>query len=95
MAISREEVLKAASLARMELDPQEVELFSKQLESILGFIDQLKEADVSGVSPMNHVLDIQNVSRPDNPGVSLDREAVLENAPQKDKGHFQVPKVIE
>ena len=42
MAISREEVLKAASLARMELDPQEVELFSKQLESILGFIDQLK-----------------------------------------------------
>ena len=48
MAISKEEVLKAASLARMELSPEEVELFSGQLESILGFIDQLKEVDVSG-----------------------------------------------
>ena len=95
MAISKEEVLKAASLARMELSPEEVELFSGQLESILGFIDQLKEVDVSGVSPMNHVLDIRNVSRPDQPGVSLNRDLVLETAPQKAKGHFQVPKIIE
>ena len=95
MAISKEEVLKAANLARMELSPQEVELFSGQLESILGFIDQLKEADVSGVSPMNHILDIRNVTRPDEPGVSLSRDLILETAPQKNKGHFQVPKVIE
>ncbi len=95
MAISREEVLKAAGLSRMELSPQEVELFSGQLESILGFIDQLKEADVSGVSPMNHILDIRNITRPDEPGVCLDRDLILETAPQKNKGHFQVPKVIE
>ena len=95
MAISKEEVLKAANLARMELSPQEVELFSGQLESILGFIDQLKEADVSGVSPMNHLLDIRNVTRLDEPGVSLNRDLILATAPQKVKGHFQVPKVIE
>ena len=94
MAISKEDVLKAASLARMELSPEEVEMFSRQLESILGFIDQLKEADVSGVSPMNHVLDIQNVLRQDNPGVSLEREAVLENAPKRTKGIFRCRRLL-
>lgn len=95
MAISKEEVLKVARLARIGLSQEEVELFSKQLESILGFIDQLKEAGVSGVSPMNHILNIQNVVRTDTPGVSLIRDLTFQNAPQKAKGHFQVPKVIE
>ena len=95
MAISKEEVKKVGHLARIDLSNEELELFSKQLEDILGFIDQLKQADISKIEPMAHILNIQNVWRGDVSRPPLEKEQVLKNAPQKAKGHFQVPKVIE
>ncbi|MEK7877749.1 MAG: Asp-tRNA(Asn)/Glu-tRNA(Gln) amidotransferase subunit GatC, partial [Pseudomonadota bacterium] len=54
MAISRDEVVKVAHLARIDLTEEELLLFSRQLESIVEFIDKLKELDVSGVLPTSH-----------------------------------------
>lgn len=84
-----------ANLARIELNQEELNLFSGQLESVLEFIEKLKKADVSSVQPMSHILDIQNVLRADVPKESLPNALVLKNAPESLKGHFRVPKVIE
>lgn len=95
MAISRDDVVKVAHLARIDLSGEELQLFSKQLESIVEFIDKLKVLDISSLKPSSHVLEIKNVFRPDIAKDSLTKEAVLQNAPKSLKGHFLVPKVIE
>lgn len=95
MAISKNDVIRVAHLARIGLNEQEIELFSGQLESILEFVDKLKRLDVSNIKPTSHVLEMQNILRADVPMASLDKEAVLRNAPESANGHFRVPKVIE
>ncbi len=95
MAISKDDVIKVAHLARIDLNEEELLLFSGQLEPILEFIDKLKRVDTADVLPTSHVLEIQNVLRADAPKPSLNKEEALENAPETLKGHFKVPKVIE
>jgi len=95
MPISKEDVLKVAHLARINLSEEELRLFPGQLEAILDFIDKLKQLDVSSVKPTSHVLGIKNILRADTPKESLKKEDVLKNAPESAKGHFKVPKVIE
>ncbi|MEK6564385.1 MAG: Asp-tRNA(Asn)/Glu-tRNA(Gln) amidotransferase subunit GatC [Candidatus Omnitrophota bacterium] len=103
MIISKDDVQKVANLARIELNQEELNLFSGQLESVLEFIEKLKKADVSSIQPMSHILDIQwfdcahhgNVLRADVLRESLPNALALKNAPESLKGHFRVPKVIE
>ncbi|OGX24517.1 MAG: asparaginyl/glutamyl-tRNA amidotransferase subunit C [Omnitrophica WOR_2 bacterium RIFCSPHIGHO2_02_FULL_45_21] len=95
MAISKNDALRVAHLARIDLTEDELRLFARQLESIIEFIDKLKELDVSSVSPAAHTPVLKNVLRPDTIKDSLSKEAVLGNAPKSLKGHFLVPKVIE
>lgn len=94
MAISKDDVLRVAHLARIELSEEELTLLSRQLVAIVEFIDKLKALDVAGVKPMAHVLEIQNVLRRDGAKDSLSREAALQNAPEGSRGHFRVPKVV-
>jgi aspartyl-tRNA(Asn)/glutamyl-tRNA(Gln) amidotransferase subunit C len=95
MAIDKDTVKYVAHLARMELKPEELEIFSGQLKDILDFIDKLKEVDLKDISPTSHILPINNVLREDKPKESLPIERVLENAPQRAGNFFVVPKVIE
>ncbi len=95
MAISQEIVKYVADLSRIELKPEELERLSRQLQDILGFIDQLSKADIAGVAPTSHILPISNVLRDDSPKGSLPIEKTLANAPQKRTNFFVVPKVIE
>jgi len=95
MAISKETVEYVAHLARMELEPKELEKLSHQLKEILDFIDQLKNEDVSNIKPTSHILPISNILRQDLPRPSLAARQALENAPQKEGNFFVVPKVIE
>ncbi len=84
-----------ARLIRIELSEEEKELFSSQLGDILGYVEQLKEVDISGVEPMYHPLPITNRFRKDEVRPSLDRDKALSNAPEAKDGFFVVPKVIE
>ena len=93
--ITAREVLYVAELARLDLPPGEVDRFTTQLNSILEYMDQLNELDTSEVEPTSHVLPLRNVLREDEVGHSLTPEEVLANAPEHDKGHFVVPKIIE
>lgn len=95
MAISKDEVKYIANLARLSLNNSEVEHFQSQLEQILGYIDKLKKVDVSSTKPMAHVLDINNVYRPDIVKPSMDPDLIFKISPANEDGFFKVPKVIE
>src|SRR5208337_4053558 len=65
MALTREEVLHVAELARLSLSPEEIELFTGQLNDILEYVEKLQELDTSGVAPLAHVIPLGNVFRED------------------------------
>lgn len=92
--ITIEEVRHVAELARLELDDTEVERMTRQLNSILGYIEKLNQVDTSQVEPTTHAIQIQNVFRSDDVRPSLERQAGLANAPRTDGVSFVVPKVI-
>jgi len=95
MKISKKDVEYVAKLAKLKLSEKEREKFTKQLDQILKYVDKLNELDTKKVKPTSHVLPLKNVFREDKVGKSLKVEKVLENAPEKAKGFFKVPKVIE
>ena len=95
MAIDKNTVKYVAHLARIRLNEDELDLLSSQLESIIDFIDKLKELNISGVQPTSSVLAVGNVFREDKPRASLTAEESLSNAPEKKDNFFGVPKVIE
>jgi aspartyl-tRNA(Asn)/glutamyl-tRNA(Gln) amidotransferase subunit C len=94
MALTREEVLHVANLARLSLEPDEVELFTRQLNDILAYVEKLQELDTAGVTPMAHAVPVFNAFREDEVKAGLDREEALDNAPVREEGSFVVPRVI-
>ena len=91
MAISRDDVLHVAGLARLSLTDDEVDRTATQLSSILEHVAALSQLDLEGVEPTAHALDLENVSRPDVPRPSWPRDEVLEHAPAVEDGAFRVP----
>ena len=88
-------VKQIAHLARLSLTPEEEQKIGPQLGSILGYIEKLKEVDVSGVEPTAHAFPLVNVTRPDEVRPSLSNEEALMNAPAQANGLFIVPKIVE
>ena len=84
-----------AHLARLKLTPEEEQKLGAQLGNILGYIEKLKEVDVSGVEPTAHAFPLVNVFRADEPRRGLTNEDALRNAPKQSGGLFVVPKVVE
>ncbi len=89
------EIEHVALLARLKLTDREKDIFSKQVSSIIRYIDKLNELDTTGVEPTAHVLSIVNVFREDELKVSLPRDKALQNAPEKNDNFYRVPKIIE
>jgi len=84
-----------AHLARLALTPEEEHKLGGQLNHILGYIEKLKELDVTGVEPTAHVMPLVNVTRPDELDPSLPHEEAMRNAPAQANGLFVVPKIVE
>jgi len=89
--IDREQVLHVARLARLELSEDEVERMAGELSSILEHVERISQLDLDGVEPTTHVVELENVLRPDEPRPSLPRERALEPAPDPAEGAFRVP----
>ena len=89
------DVKYVAHLARISLSSEEEQKLSAQLGKILGHIEKLKEADVSGVEPTAHAFPLINVTRADETRPSMSNEDALRNAPAKANGLFIVPKIVE
>jgi aspartyl-tRNA(Asn)/glutamyl-tRNA(Gln) amidotransferase subunit C len=93
MAITREQVLHVARLARLELADEEVERMREQLSAILEAVGKVSELDLADVEPTAHPLDLVNVLAEDEPRPSLTLEDALANAPDPEDGFFGVPAV--
>ena len=91
MAISRDEVLHVARLARLALSDEEVERLGAQLNAILEAVGKVSELDLSGVEPTLHPLALSNVWAEDEPRPCLSVEEALANAPAPEDGAFRVP----
>jgi aspartyl-tRNA(Asn)/glutamyl-tRNA(Gln) amidotransferase subunit C len=92
--IDREQVRKVALLARLELTAEEEEKFTTQLSGILDYFEQLNELDVSNVPPTTRAIEVVNVVRSDGCHSYPEREAILNNAPDRDGDFFKVPRII-
>lgn len=95
MEITREQVLNVASLARLSLTEEEVELYRAQLAAILQQAEILRELDSEALPPPGGVPSASNVVRQDIPALSLCRADVLHNAPSVTDSHFEVQAVLE
>ncbi|MFN0195193.1 MAG: Asp-tRNA(Asn)/Glu-tRNA(Gln) amidotransferase subunit GatC [Planctomycetaceae bacterium] len=93
--ITRSEVLKVAHLARLKLDPQEVDQFTAQLSQVLGYVARLGELETDEVEPMAHAVELTNVFREDEITPSIPVQAAVSNAPKTDGRFFLVPPILE
>ena len=89
------EIEKAAQLARLNLKPDEKTKLAKDITAILEYVEKLKTIDTQKVEPTSHVLDLENVFRPDAVKPSDVRDEVLDHAPSCEGKFFKVPKVVE
>lgn len=92
--LSIDDVRHVAKLARLALPPEQLEKFAGQLGSILGYVEQLKQANVEGVEPLAHAVKLTNVLRDDEPTPALPTALVLQNAPDTDGPFFKVPQIM-
>jgi aspartyl-tRNA(Asn)/glutamyl-tRNA(Gln) amidotransferase subunit C len=104
MKITREDVLRVAELAHLELSEAEIEIFSRQLDSILTYVDKLNELDASNVEPMAQVAPPAASGQGARAGTPLREDElapcdiigdVLAGAPDAAPPYFRVPRVIE
>jgi aspartyl-tRNA(Asn)/glutamyl-tRNA(Gln) amidotransferase subunit C len=97
VSLSLDEVRRIAVLARLELSPEEEQLFQGQLSAVLDYVAQLNELDVSGVEPMTHALAAGEAPalRADEVRPGLSPEEAVAAAPAKVGTAFEVPRIIE
>jgi aspartyl-tRNA(Asn)/glutamyl-tRNA(Gln) amidotransferase subunit C len=93
MAITRDDVLHVAGLARLEIPEDQVDTVRDQLGAILEAVGKVSELDLADVEPMTHPLDLVNEWAEDEPRPSLTQEEALANAPDPAEGSFRVPAV--
>jgi len=85
---------RVAELARLNLKPEEKQKLEKDLGAILDYVKNLEKIDTSKVEPTSHVLNMENVFRPDEVKTSDAADKALEHAPQADGRFFKVPKIV-
>ena len=95
MPFTLEEVEHIATLARLELSAEEKARYRKQLSAILDYIRKLQELDTTDIPPTSSVLSGAGPLRADESRPGLDRESLLENAPEVEQGQFKIPPVFE
>lgn len=94
MKISKEKVKDIARLARLEIEEDKIDLFSKQLSQILEYMELLSEVNTSEIEPLYSPMEHMTPFREDEIVKEYTREEVLSNAPEDDGEYFIVPKVV-
>ena len=93
--LTRDDVKKVATLARLKLTDSELATLTTQLGEVLGYVDILNEVDTANVEPMAHAGELSNVFREDEVRESLPRDDALANAPKSDGRSFLVPQILD
>ncbi len=92
--LSKEDILKLAQLSKLDLTDDQVEKFRKEIEAIVGYVDQLQSVDVNGLEPTDQVTGLTNVTRPDEIREQASQDALLMNLPARDGDHIKVKRMI-
>ena len=95
MSIDKDTVKHISKLARISLDDKKVDSLSKNLSSIIEFIEKLNELNTEKIVPLTSIIDASLVSRKDDVKKENIRDQILKNSPEKNEEFFVVPKVIE
>jgi aspartyl-tRNA(Asn)/glutamyl-tRNA(Gln) amidotransferase subunit C len=95
MATDVETIKKIAQLSALSINESELEGFAKDLDMIIGYMEQLSKLDTGDVKPMEHVLPLHNVLREDVPTHVNRREELMNNAPETANECFMVPSVVD
>jgi aspartyl-tRNA(Asn)/glutamyl-tRNA(Gln) amidotransferase subunit C len=93
--LTRDDILKLARLARLDLSDEEIEQFPKELNAILHYVEQLQAADVTGLEPTNQVTGLTNVTRKDEViDYGYAPKELLKNVPSVLDDHIKVKRMI-
>lgn len=95
MIVTKKDVEYVAQLSKLSFKEEEMDKFTGQLNGILEYVNQLNAIDTEGVPATAHAVPMHNVFREDIAMDSMDIEKVLQNAPDRDRNCFKVPKVVE
>tara|TARA_B100001540_G_C15559803_1_gene529920 strand:+ start:6 stop:293 length:288 start_codon:yes stop_codon:yes gene_type:complete len=95
MSIDKNQVKKVAKLSRILLEDSKLETLSKDLASILNFVEQLNKLDTNKTKPLSSVVDKTLEPRNDKVDDGKIKSQILKNSPNKNEDFFIVPKVIE
>lgn len=93
--IDKDTVKYIANLAKLNIEEQNIVKFTDEFNKIIDYINKLSEVNTDNVAPTSHVLEMFNVLREDFVVPSLDENEVFKNAPDTEKGHFKVPRIVE
>ncbi|MCL5666644.1 MAG: Asp-tRNA(Asn)/Glu-tRNA(Gln) amidotransferase subunit GatC [Patescibacteria group bacterium] len=92
--LTREEVIKIANLARIQLSQEEVEKFQKQLSTILDYVEELKKVDTANVPEVFEVTGLQNIQRDDKVETADNHQEIFKNAPEMKDGYYKVKAIL-
>lgn len=95
MSLDRSTVTRVARLARLDLEPDQVDAFQHELDGILALVERLQDAEIGAVEPLSHPLDMAARMRPDIVTEPDQRALFQALAPAVEAGHYLVPRVIE
>ena len=95
MSIDKDTLKNISKLARISLDDKDVDNLSKNLSSIIEFIEKLNELDTDETIPLTSIIDASLAYRKDEVNIGQTRDQILKNSPEKNNEFFVVPKVIE
>jgi aspartyl-tRNA(Asn)/glutamyl-tRNA(Gln) amidotransferase subunit C len=93
--LSRDDVLKLAQLARLDLSDDEIEEYSRELTEILHYVEQLQGVDINGLNPTNQVTGLTNVTRKDEvKDYGYNSKDLLKNLPAIEAEQIKVKRMI-
>lgn len=92
MNLTRQDVLKLADIAKLELSDTEADSLLGDLDKMLGFVDKVRALDLDGIEPLVYMTDRENVLREDLPTEPLSHAEALRGAPGADSDYFRVPR---
>ena len=95
MPIDKSQVKKVAKLSRISLDDSKLESLSKDLISILNFVEQLNKLDTNEIKPLTSIIDKSLDTRDDSVSDGQIKDQILKNSPEKNEDFFIVPKVVD
>lgn len=92
--LTKEEVIKIADLARIELTEAEIERLQKDLSSILDYVSDLQKVNTEGLEIVSSVTGLENVVRKDEPVTPTNRDDIKANAPEIKDGYYKVKSIL-